>query len=92
MPEDTSGPRFPKHFDGKRFYNPDAPQALGLREVLRWKLTSHPESSPKFIADVEPTRPPSRIEGSGLRATLVNHSTVLLQDHASHILTDPMWS
>jgi L-ascorbate metabolism protein UlaG (beta-lactamase superfamily) len=27
-----------------------------------------------------------------LRATLVNHSTVLLQQHGSNILTDPVWS
>ena len=33
-------PIFPKHFDGKRFYNPDAPQAPGYLDALRWKLTS----------------------------------------------------
>lgn len=36
--------------------------------------------------------PPHRVEGSGLRATLVNHSTVLLQQRGSNILTDPIWS
>ena len=70
---------FSRHFDGKRFYNPDAPQALGFLDVLRWKLTSRPEPSPRFISDVEPSIPPRRVEGSGLRVTLVNHSTVLLQ-------------
>jgi L-ascorbate metabolism protein UlaG (beta-lactamase superfamily) len=84
--------RFPKHFDGKRFYNPDARQVPGLFDALRWKLTSRPERSPAFIADVEPSIPPGRIEGSGLRATLVNHSTVLLQQRDSNILTDPIWS
>ena len=72
-------PGFAKHFDGKRFYNPDAPQAPGLLDVLRWKLTSRPEPSPSFISDVEQSIPPRRVEGSGLRITLVNHSTVLLQ-------------
>lgn len=43
MAEPVSDPIFSKHFDGKRFYNPNAPQALGLIEVLRWKLTSRPE-------------------------------------------------
>jgi L-ascorbate metabolism protein UlaG (beta-lactamase superfamily) len=84
-------PRFPKHFDGKRFYNPDAPQAPGYLEALRWKLTTRPERSPRFIPDVEPSIPPRRVE-SGLRTTLVNHSTVLLQQRGSHILTDPIWS
>jgi L-ascorbate metabolism protein UlaG (beta-lactamase superfamily) len=83
---------FPKHFDGKRFYNPDAPQARGLLDVFRWKLTSRPEPSPGFISDVEPSIPPRRVEGSELRITMVNHSTVLLQQRGSNILTDPIWS
>jgi L-ascorbate metabolism protein UlaG (beta-lactamase superfamily) len=82
----------PKHFDGKRFYNPDASQEPGLLDVLRWKLTSRPQPSPSFIPDVEQSVPPRRVEGSGLRTTLVNHSTVLLQQRGSNILTDPIWS
>ncbi len=88
----TGDSMFPIHFDGKRFYNPDAPQARGLFKALRWKPTSRPEPSPGFLADVEPTVPPRRLEGSGLRATLVNHSTVLLQQRRCNILTDPIWS
>jgi len=87
----TNDSRFPKHFDGKRFFNPDAPQVPGFRELLRWKLTSRPETSPSSISDVEPSIPPRRVE-SGLRTTLVNHSTVLLQQRGSNILTDPIWS
>ena len=89
---DAGGPGLPKHFDGKRFYNPNGRQASGLLDVLRWKLTSRPEPSPRFISDVEPSIPPRRAEGSALRATLVNHSTVLLQQRGSNILTDPIWS
>ena len=88
----TGDPGFPKHFDGSRFYTPDTPPAPGLLKVLRWKLTSQPEPSPGFIADVEQTVPPRQVEGSGLRTTLVNHSTVLLQQHGVNILTDPIWS
>jgi L-ascorbate metabolism protein UlaG (beta-lactamase superfamily) len=83
---------FPKHFDGTRFYNPDAPQARGLLDLPRWKLTSRPEPSPRFLSDVEPCIPPRRVEGSGLRTTLVNHSTLLVQQRACNILTDPIWS
>jgi len=83
---------FPKHFDGKLFYNPDAPQAPGLLTALRWKLTSRPQPSPCFISDVEPSRPPRRMENSGLRTTVVNHSTALLQQRGCNILTDPIWS
>jgi L-ascorbate metabolism protein UlaG (beta-lactamase superfamily) len=92
MQEGTSDPGFPKHFDGVRFYNPDAPQAPGLLDALKWKLTGQRERSRRFIADVEQSIPPHRVEGSGLRATLVNHSTVLLQQRGCNILTDPIWS
>ena len=85
-------PAFPKHFDGTRYYNPDAAQAAGFSDVLRWKLTSRPAPSPGFIADVEQSTPPSHVTGSELRTTLVNHSTVLLQQRGFNILTDPIWS
>src|ERR1700691_5767165 len=87
MQESPSGPGFPKHFDGKRFYNPDAPQAPRLLDALRWKLTTRPEPSPSFISDVEQSVPPRRVEGTGLLTTLVNHSTMLVQQSDSNILT-----
>jgi L-ascorbate metabolism protein UlaG (beta-lactamase superfamily) len=92
MQQGASDPRFPKHFDGRGFYNPDARQAPGYLDALRWKLTSRPEPSPRFVSDVEQSVPPSGVEGEGLRVTLVNHSTVLLQQRGSNILTDPIWS
>jgi L-ascorbate metabolism protein UlaG (beta-lactamase superfamily) len=92
MQDGASGSTLPKHFDGHRFFNPDAPQAPGLLDALRWKLTTRPERSPSFISDVEPSVPPPRVEGNGLRTTLVNHSTVLLQQSGFNILTDPIWS
>jgi L-ascorbate metabolism protein UlaG (beta-lactamase superfamily) len=85
-------PPFPKHFDGKRYFNPDAPQARGFLDVLRWKLTSRPQPSPRFISDVTPSQPPAGVEPNELRVTLINHSTVLLQQSNCHILTDPIWS
>ena len=92
MHEGTRELRFPEHFDGKLFYNPGARQAAGFIDLFRWKLSSRLEPSPRFIADVEQSVPPRRIEGRGLRTTLVNHSTVLLQQQGSNILTDPIWS
>jgi L-ascorbate metabolism protein UlaG (beta-lactamase superfamily) len=92
MQETSSGLRFPKHFDGKRFYNPNAPQATGWLNFLRWKLTSRPEPSPRFIPDVEQSIPAPRVVGNEIRATMVNHSTVLLQQEGLNILTDPIWS
>lgn len=84
--------RFPKHFDGKQFYNPDGRRGPRFRDALRWKLTSCPAASPRFISDVVASVPPRRVEGSALRITLVNHSTVLIQQAGLNILTDPIWS
>jgi L-ascorbate metabolism protein UlaG (beta-lactamase superfamily) len=84
--------RFPKHFDGKRFFNPDGPQVRGFLDLLRWKLSSRPEPSPHFVADVEQSKPPSGVDGEELRITLINHATVLVQQSGSNILTDPVWS
>lgn len=83
---------FPKHFDGRRFYNPNAPQARGFLDGLRWKLTSHPEPSPPFIEDVVPSIPSRLVDAGRIRITMVNHSTVLVQRSGFNVLTDPIWS
>jgi L-ascorbate metabolism protein UlaG (beta-lactamase superfamily) len=88
----AAAPPFPRHFDGKRFFNPGAPGTRGFLDVLRWKLSSRPEPSARFVGDVQPSKPPSSVEGTELRVTLINHSTLLLQHSSSHILTDPVWS
>jgi L-ascorbate metabolism protein UlaG (beta-lactamase superfamily) len=92
MPEDKSAPIFPPHFDGKRFCNPGPTLPRGLLDVFRWKFSTRPERSPEFVSDVEQSVPPRRVEDGGLRVTLVNHSTVLLQRHGVNLLTDPIWS
>jgi len=60
--------------------------------MLRWKLRSRREPSEPFIADVEQSKPPASVEGNELRVALINHSTALLQQAGSHILTDPIWA
>ncbi len=83
---------FPKHFDGKRFFNPGAPQVRGWLDMLRWKFTTRPEPSPRFVSDVVQSKPEPHVEGGELRVTLINHSTLLLRQHGSNVLTDPVWS
>ncbi len=92
MPQTSDKLQFPAHFDGKRFRNPEGRQARGLLDVLRWKLKDRPHPSPAFVSDVEPSQPPAEVKGSELLLTYVNHSTVLLQQDGSNILTDPIWS
>ena len=88
----ASNTTFPKHFDGKRFYNPGGTPPKGWIDALRWKLTTRPEPAPRFIADVKQSIPARRVERGELRVTFVNHSTVLLQQGRLNILTDPIWS
>src|SRR6266542_3377143 len=92
MQQGTGQWPFPQHFDGKRFFNPGAPQARGFLDLVRWRLTTRRKPSPDFVPDVEPSKPPFRVDGSDLRVTLINHSTVLLQQGGRNILTDPIWS
>ena len=92
MDQTAGAPLFPQHFNGKRFFNPDAPQAPGFLAGLRWKLTCRPERSPRFITDVRPSKPPPAIQGAALLVTMINHSTLLLQQNGINILTDPLWS
>jgi L-ascorbate metabolism protein UlaG (beta-lactamase superfamily) len=80
------------HFNGGRFFNPGAPQARGFLDALRWKFTSRPEHGAAFVPDVTPSKPPAFVDADSLHVTLVNHSTVLLQQRGLHILTDPIWS
>jgi L-ascorbate metabolism protein UlaG (beta-lactamase superfamily) len=88
----VNGLSFAKHFDGTRFFNPNGSRDRGFLDVLRWKLTSRPEASPRFVSDVRQSVPPRHVENSEVLATVVNHSTVLLQQRGSNILTDPIWS
>lgn len=86
------GMRF-SNFSGRdRFHNRKGDQCTAFFAALRWKLTSRPEQSPDFISDVERTVPPQTVDGDALRITLVNHSTVLVQQNRCNILTDPIWS
>ncbi len=91
MPE-KNDIEFPKHFDGRRFFNPGGSHLNGLGSVIRWKLTTRPEREAAFFDDVMPCVPPAQVDGERMRITFVNHSTVLLQHRDVHILTDPIWS
>jgi L-ascorbate metabolism protein UlaG (beta-lactamase superfamily) len=78
------------HFDGKRFHSSE-PRAVH-RGVLRWLL--HRDKGPwrDWVDAPYGPRPAERVAGGALRATFVNHSTVLLQMDGVNVLTDPVWS
>ena len=59
--------------------------------IVYWLLTRRRAPSPQLVA-VKPSIPPSSVDSPALFVTLVNHSTVLLQQPNCNILTDPVWS
>ena len=79
------------HFDGRRYFNPWGSSARGLGDVLRWKLTGHPEPWPARVADA-PAPPLPALEGAAMSATFLGHATVLLRLPGLAALTDPIFS
>jgi L-ascorbate metabolism protein UlaG (beta-lactamase superfamily) len=61
-------------------------------QLLKWIANRKPGFWPKFIPSEAAPKPPASVGGEELRATFVNHSTVLLQTQGRNILTDPIWS
>jgi L-ascorbate metabolism protein UlaG (beta-lactamase superfamily) len=80
-----------EHFRSGRFLNPGAVEH-GFRELYRWIRTRRPGVWPAWIPSEPGPPPPVRVEGTALRVTFVNHSTVLLQTAGLNLLTDPIWS
>lgn len=79
------------HFDGKKFFTPNAPPERGFGELLRWIVTrTQAKWTPELHART--SLPPAIVEGRSLLVTFVNHSTVLIQTEGMNILTDPIWS
>ncbi|MCX6153572.1 MAG: MBL fold metallo-hydrolase [Candidatus Kapabacteria bacterium] len=80
------------HYNGNGFFNLDSGSFV-IWDFLKWQL----EGSPKglwFKDDnfIYQPAPPKRVFGSQLRATWINHATVLIQTNGLNILTDPVWS
>lgn len=79
------------HFDGRTFFNQASVGPKGMREFLRWRVTRRPERWRR--KELRPGAPPPAEGVPGrVRATFVNHSTVLIQIDGLNILTDPIWS
>src|SRR5262245_8690746 len=74
-----------------RFQNLE-PFEAGLPQVLRMLLTRRPAPWPRWVDYAPQPRPETRVEGSSLRVTYINHATVLIQTAGMNILTDPQYS
>ncbi|MES2765042.1 MAG: MBL fold metallo-hydrolase [Bacteroidota bacterium] len=84
------------HFDSEKFFNPfqGADQERGFLDVLKWQFDRKTPKGywPEFIDDVKQTVPEQRVLKGEIRATFINHATVLLQVDGLNIITDPVFS
>ena len=90
-----SGPRYSgplsDHFNGLRFVNTDGARAKGPLEVFKWLITR--KRSPWKNDQNIPFGPkPDMHVHEGVKITIINHSTFLIQLNGLNILTDPIWS
>jgi L-ascorbate metabolism protein UlaG (beta-lactamase superfamily) len=79
------------HFDGERFFNHVSTEGR-FTDFLRWRMDRDLGPWEEWTDSVPGAPPPERVAGGRLRATFVNHSTVLVQMDGLNILTDPVWS
>ena len=87
-----SGPKS-DHFNGRRFFNPGGVTPLGFRALWQWKTKEKAEAWPKEVpSPFAGAKPPERVDGDGLRVTMIGHASLLIQVSGLNILTDPVWS
>jgi len=91
-----SGPRHrgpaTANFDGERFHNPDELPRPGFPEALSLGLSARRGEWDEWRERAPGPPPPTRVGTGRLRATFINHATVLLQLDGVNVLTDPIWS
>ena len=82
------------HYDGERFFYPGGPRDKSLGELWRMIRDARREGTPwPANPPVLPCpKPPARVDGGAVLATLVGHSTFLIQTGGVNLLTDPVWS
>ncbi len=79
------------HFDGKRFFNPQADIDRSLGELLRWRMSRRPVPWPKQAPCVAPPPAPA-VDDGRIVATYIGQATFLVQCAGFNILTDPIFS
>jgi len=80
------------HFDGRHFFNPDAPAGRSYADVLRWRRTSHPKAWPAHVVNRARPALPAGLDPGQIALTFINHITFLIQFSGLNVLTDPVYS
>jgi L-ascorbate metabolism protein UlaG (beta-lactamase superfamily) len=80
------------HFNGARFLNPQPIDEKHFADLLKWVIHRERGKWNRWTESPYGPKPPGRVGAGALRATFVNHSTILIQLDGLNILTDPVWS
>lgn len=81
------------HFDGEKFFNEGRSDPVSFRNLPRMMFDRPPRGPWDEWREYEPEPvPPERVEPGAIRATFINHATVLVQMDGLNILTDPVYS
>lgn len=75
-------------FDGQTFYSASY-EKKRPSDLLKWRFNREPGAWEHRTTQTQ--RPPERVS-EGLRITLINHATLLIQTANLNLLTDPTWS
>jgi L-ascorbate metabolism protein UlaG (beta-lactamase superfamily) len=79
------------HSKDGRYFNPGVPPQKFL-QLLKWMIGRKMGPWQVSYRLVAAPPPSGRVQGSDMKVTFVNHSTVLIQTAGRNILTDPIWS
>lgn len=79
------------HFDGERFHNAESFDK-NFGDLIRYYWERSPGEWTRDLTTQPGPRPLATVGEGALRATVVNHATVLLQFDGLNVLTDPIWS
>ncbi len=79
------------HFDGSAFHNLEPTELPSFGRAMRMVREGRGATWEARAYATQPP-PPPRVRGTAMRATFVNHSTVLVQHDGMNVLTDPIWS
>ena len=75
-----------------RFYNNNEEPNFSFWDVLSIRTSSEWSKWPEWVSTQQLKATPSRVEGSKLQVTFINHATFLIQTEKLNILTDPIFS
>jgi len=87
-------PHWPEldHCDGESFRNPEADSDHTWTDVVKWFWEMDTVAWPDWLEDERRPKPETLVSPDRIKATYINHATVLIQAAGLNVLTDPVWS